>query len=311
MGGGDDPGIGADRRAPADGEVFSLLEHAQQPGLGFQRHVADLVQEQGSARGLFETPGMACGGAREGALLVAEQFAFDQLARHRGHVDGDVGTVAPLAVVVQGLGHELLAGAGLAIDRDRQVGPHEPRQHAVDLLHGRRAADERQLLLLVARRFRGGAIRRGRAQRPRDDGDELAQVEGLGQIFEGAPLGRPDRGEQGVLGAHHDDLQVGAQVADARNQVEPVLVGHDHVGDDQIARPGLDPLPQRGRVRGAAHQVPLAPQGPGQHRADGPVVVGHQDGPAAHLPAASSFAAGSIRWNRVRPGWLSNSMTPP
>ena len=43
VGGGDDPHIGADRHPAADGRVFTFLQDAQEPGLGFHRHVADLV----------------------------------------------------------------------------------------------------------------------------------------------------------------------------------------------------------------------------------------------------------------------------
>ena len=89
VGGGDDAHIGLDRRAPADRGVFALLQHAQQPRLRFQRHVADFVQEQRAAFGLLETADAAIGGAGEGAALMAEQFAFHQFLGDRRHVDGD------------------------------------------------------------------------------------------------------------------------------------------------------------------------------------------------------------------------------
>ena len=111
VGGGDDAHVGLDRGAAADGRVFALLQHAQQPGLRLHRHVADLVEEQRAAFGLLEAAGDAGVGAGEGALLVAEQFALDQFARDRRHVDGDERPVAPLAVIVQRARHQFLAGA--------------------------------------------------------------------------------------------------------------------------------------------------------------------------------------------------------
>ena len=115
MGRGDHTDVGADRRAAADGGVSAVLEHAQQAGLGLQRHVADLVEEQGTAAGLLEAPGVAApDGPGEGALFVAEQLAFDQFARDRRHVDRHEGSVAALAVVVERARHQLLAGAGFA-----------------------------------------------------------------------------------------------------------------------------------------------------------------------------------------------------
>ena len=100
--------------------------------------------------------------AGEGALLVAEQLALDQVARDRRHVDGDERAVPALAVVVQGAGDELLAGAGLAGDHHREVGLHQPGERPVDLLHGRRAADQRDVLAL------GSAVRAWRRLRGRD-----------------------------------------------------------------------------------------------------------------------------------------------
>ncbi len=40
---GDDAYIGFDRGSASHGRVFALLQYAQQPCLGFQRHVADFV----------------------------------------------------------------------------------------------------------------------------------------------------------------------------------------------------------------------------------------------------------------------------
>ena len=59
VGGGDDAHVGLDRRAAADGRVFALLQHAQQPRLRLHRHVADLVEEQRAALGLLEAAGRA------------------------------------------------------------------------------------------------------------------------------------------------------------------------------------------------------------------------------------------------------------
>jgi hypothetical protein len=88
MGGGDDADIGLDRRAAADRGELAFLQDAQQTGLRLLRHVADFVEKQRAAIGLFETALAAVGGAGEGAALMAEQLAFNQFARDGGHVDG-------------------------------------------------------------------------------------------------------------------------------------------------------------------------------------------------------------------------------
>ena len=200
----DDAHVGLDRGAAADGGVFALLQHPQQAGLRLHRHVADFVEKQRAALGLLEPAGGAGIGAGERAAFMAEQFRFDEIARDRRHVDGDERAVAPLAVIVQRARHQFLAGAGLAGDHHGEVGLHQPRQHAVDFLHRRRAADQRNRIEFGFVGVIRDPLLRLR-QRAADDGDQFLQVERLWQIFVGAAFGRADRRHEGVLRAHHDD----------------------------------------------------------------------------------------------------------
>jgi hypothetical protein len=88
-------------------------------------------------------------GAGEGAFLVPEQFGFDQIARNGRHVDGDERPVAALAVFVQRARDQFLAGAGFPVDHHRQIGLHQPGEHPVDVLHGRRPADQRHAFVFL------------------------------------------------------------------------------------------------------------------------------------------------------------------
>jgi len=292
VGGRDDTHVGADRGASTDGRVFAFLKHAQEARLGLERHVADLVEEERAVIGLLEAPGVARIGAGEGPLLMTEELALDQLARDCRHVDGDERSGAALAVIVKRPRDELLAGARLARDRDGEVRAHEAREHAVDLLHRGRAADERQLLLGVRRQL-ALLVRRAAGERALDHADELAQVEGFGQILEGAALGRPHGGHEIVLRAHDDDAQIGADLLDARDEVEAVLIRHQHVGDHEVALAVGDPAPQRGRVPRRAHGISRAAERLVEHGPDGAIVVGHENGRGAHngSPRSASPAA--------------------
>jgi hypothetical protein len=118
---------------------------------------------------------------------VAEQFRLDQVARDRGHVDGHERAASALAVIVQRARHQLLAGSRFARDHDREIGLHQPGKHAIDFLHGGRAADQRNRLEILRLHRRACALLRLR-QGAADDPDELLEVERLGQIFVGAPL---------------------------------------------------------------------------------------------------------------------------
>jgi hypothetical protein len=56
-----------------------LLERAQQLHLHLDRDLADLVEEERALVGELEAPGLAADRAGEGALLVAEELALDEV----------------------------------------------------------------------------------------------------------------------------------------------------------------------------------------------------------------------------------------
>ena len=97
----DDAHVGFNWRTPANSCVFALLQHAQQPRLRLERHVADFVQEQRSAFRLLKSPGGARLRASERAFLVSEEFALYEFARNGRHVDGNERTLPALAKIVQ------------------------------------------------------------------------------------------------------------------------------------------------------------------------------------------------------------------
>jgi hypothetical protein len=71
----------------------------------------DLVEEQRAAIGQLEASLPAIGGAREGALFVAEDLALEQRLGNRGAVDGDKREPCARTELMNRLRDELLAGA--------------------------------------------------------------------------------------------------------------------------------------------------------------------------------------------------------
>src|SRR5262249_57488188 len=61
-------------------EAF-LFEDLQKLWLYLKVKVSDLIQENGSAMSDFKQTNFCCGGARKGALLLTQNFHFEQLAR--------------------------------------------------------------------------------------------------------------------------------------------------------------------------------------------------------------------------------------
>ena len=78
----------------------------------------------------------------EGPLLVAEQLRLDQRVGKRGAAHLDERLLRPQRVVVDGVGDQLLAGAGLAADEHRGVGLRDLRHLLVHLPRGTAGADD-------------------------------------------------------------------------------------------------------------------------------------------------------------------------
>ena len=208
---------------------------------------------------------------------MAEQFALNQIARNGGHVDGDERSALPLAIVVQRSRDQFLAGAGLAGNHHRKIGLHQPGENPENVLHRRGAADDRHHL--DGRRLHVLAPPLGFGERTSDDRHQFAQVEGLGQIFVGAALGGLDRGDEGVLRAHDDDRQIGPHPLDARQEVKSVVVGHDDVGDHEIALARRHPSPEPSDGSGRADFIAGARQRLIENGANSCIIVGDKNMP--------------------------------
>ena len=116
MGGGQQPHVHPSGALAAQGIDLPLLDGAQQLGLEVQGQVADLVQEQGAAVRQLEPSLPGRHGSAEGALHVAEELGLDEGGGQGAAVHLDEGLLPAGREVVQGLGHLLLARAGLAGD---------------------------------------------------------------------------------------------------------------------------------------------------------------------------------------------------
>ena len=156
VGRGDDAHVDRHVVVGADAADLAALEHAQQLGLQVEAQLADLVEEDRAAvRGLEHA--LARGDrAGEGAALVAEELALEQLGRHRAAVDDQERLVAPAAAAVDRLGGDLLAGAGLALEQDGRVAGAGLAEHVEDRLHGLRTADHATKSLATRMRVGSG-----------------------------------------------------------------------------------------------------------------------------------------------------------
>ena len=142
VGRGDDADVDLDRLDAAEAHELALLDDAQQLGLGLERDVADLVEEDRALVGQLEQPLLRVDRAGERALHVAEEVRLEQVRRQVAGVDGDERLVGARRVLVQRPRHQLLAGAALAVDQDRRPAWRRLDDQVEDLAHARAAADD-------------------------------------------------------------------------------------------------------------------------------------------------------------------------
>jgi len=136
-------------------------------------------------------------------------------------------------VLVQRARHQLLAGARLARDQHVDAGLRQPPDGAEHLLHGAGASEQRQHGAAAAGLARG-LVARVRGAPYQVDG--MVDVEGLGQVFEGAALVGRDRGAKVRVRGHHDYRQFRVARVHALQQVDARLPGHAHVRDQHVGR---------------------------------------------------------------------------
>ena len=240
-------------------------------------HVADLVQEQGAAVALLELADAAPLGAGEGPLLVAEQLAFQQRLGDGGAVDGQERLVGPAAVVVQGPGHQFLAGAALAQDQHVDVLRGDPADGLAHLLHDRAAADD-AVAAVLGRQHGRHVHQPGRLEGPVEHLAEAVEVHRLDQVIEGAALHGLDGRLGGAVGRDEDDRPFGVEGLDLLEDIQAGAVGQLQVEHDHVRAVLADLLQPFGGRRGGQHLdlVPLEDAAEGV--ADAFLVIDDQQG---------------------------------
>jgi hypothetical protein len=237
VGGGDDADVDLDLLVAADVHEAAVLKDAEDLGLHVHAHGADLVEEEGATVGYFEEAFLGGDGGGEGSALVAEEGGFEEFGGDGAGVDGDEGLVAARGVLVDGLGDELLAGAGLALDEDGGAAGGglgddvEEAEHAValadDVFEGGALLEgffEDDDLLL------GGVLADGGA----DVGEEFFVVPGLLDEVGGSGADGVDDVVDRAVGGDHDDGQVGDEGLDAGQEIDAAFAGEGEVEEQEV-----------------------------------------------------------------------------
>jgi hypothetical protein len=124
----DDPNVDADRSGSADSSNEAILEDSQKLDLHVEAHVADFIEEQGTAVGFLEPADAPRMRPCERSTFVTEQLGLDELGWDRSAIDRDEWLCGAVALLVYGSRQNFLAGARWAGDEDTCAGA----SHALD-----------------------------------------------------------------------------------------------------------------------------------------------------------------------------------
>src|SRR5215470_10357128 len=142
--------------------------------------VTDLVEEDRSPIGRLELADLELMCAGEGAALVTEQLALEQLPWDRRAVDLDERAAQPDRFTVDGPCDKVLARSGLSTDEDRHIDARSLHEDLADLAHLRTPPEPYLGLQSGARIVVGPLPLSTRtAQRALDDVLEILRSEGL------------------------------------------------------------------------------------------------------------------------------------
>ncbi len=253
VGGGDDAHVDLDRLGAADALDGLLAEGAQQLHLRGGVYLADFVEEKRAAVRQLEAPDAPLLRAGEGALLMAEELAFQNLRRERRAMHGDELGGGPAAEMVDGAGRELLAGAAFPLDEHGGAcGRHlldgfedglERVGFADDALDGEFLPD----LLLERGVF---LLQMAAAQGAFDEQLHLVEIQRLGDEMVGPAPHRLHRRVHAAVGGHHDADGRLRQSKRLLQQLHAVVLAESEIGEHHVYLVMAQMLQRLGRVRG-------------------------------------------------------------
>ena len=203
-----------------------------------RRNLPNLVEEHSAAIGGLEQTALLLARIGEGAALVAEQLALQQLLRQRRRRDVDERLRRALAVVMDGLGGEVLPGARLA---GQQHGRGRARRDAgeqrLDLHHRRRCPDDRLeavLAALAAAQVAHFAAKPARLEPLLHHERHFVEVERLVDVVIRAEAHGFDRVLHARIRRHQDDERFGRQLLDTPQHIQAVAVRQPQIQQDQV-----------------------------------------------------------------------------
>ena len=142
VGGGNHPHIRLEHLGGAHADELAGLKDPEQLGLGGERQLANLVEEEGASVCLFEIALPGIDGARKGTLLVAEELGIYGAFGNGPAVHGEIFPVAAGTVLMYYARNHILAGSAFTeYEHGEVVGRGHGNRHAEGAVQGGIIAD--------------------------------------------------------------------------------------------------------------------------------------------------------------------------
>jgi hypothetical protein len=231
--------------------------------------------------------------------FLAEQLDVQALGGHAGGADGHELVARAAAGAVDQPGDQFLARAGRAGDQHAAVGRATLAISWRRAWAGRRLAHQAVGAEALHPQAAVLALELGRFQGPVDHQQQAVGLERLFQELVGAALDGADGGLDVAVARDHDHRQVGVQLLDHVEQLQPVHAAalHPDVQDQQRGLAGPQGPQRLVGIGGHPHRVALILQDAGHQFADIDLVVDHKH-VSAHIISSTPFwalAAGAAR----------------
>ena len=248
IGRGHDAHIDVDALVAAKLGELGVLQDVEQLGLQRRLHLADLVQEDRPEMGLFELADASRRRAGEGALLVAEQLALEQLRRQRRAIHLHERLAAARRALVNRAGDELLADAAFAANQHGDVAVGDLIDDERHLLHRWTVApaDERLALIVAQLASEIGELAHEAGALDglldRDVEGDLAEPLGIVGLDDVVGRSEPDRFDDDLrllAAGQHDHLQLGTRRFERLQRLQSVHARHGDIQEHDIGRLAL------------------------------------------------------------------------
>src|SRR5215813_4947584 len=214
-----------------------LLKYAHELDLEFRRHFHDLIKKNRAAVGCAEQTLGVRYGTREGALLITEQFAFNEILRQGPAVDSDKRRILLERVVMDASRYQFLSGSTFTRDQNSSPVAAGCSHFFMHRLH-RSALADHIVEAVLALKFGAQPVDLFRQLFLFDGSSnekiQLIMIQRFLNVIGSSELHRRDGSFYSAVTGHHDELDLRVFALDCAQQLNAVHLRHLKICQHEI-----------------------------------------------------------------------------